>query len=218
MVKSSCFKEVLYDGRYNSRLCKEQNANMFSVFFNYLNADKQQTIKHSVLQNDSILKITTPYMRFYELEALCALGEQESVMKEMKAYWGGMLKEGATSFWEKYNPEETGTRHLAMYGRPYGKSLCHAWGASPIYLLGKYYLGVKPTKPGYEEYSVTPCLGGLKWMEGTVPTPYGNIHIYMDKKEIRIKSDGGKGVLNIPTRKGMKAMTIEPGEEQVFKY
>ena len=46
-------------------------------------------------------------MRFYELEALCALGEQESVMKEMKAYWGGMLKEGATSFWEKYNPEET---------------------------------------------------------------------------------------------------------------
>ncbi len=125
---------------------------------------------------------------------------------------------GATSFWEKYNPEETGTRHLAMYGRPYGKSLCHAWGASPIYLLGKYYLGVKPTKPGYEEYSVTPCLGGLKWMEGTVPTPYGNIHIYMDKKEIRIKSDGGKGVLNIPTRKGMKAMTIEPGEEQVFKY
>ena len=157
-------------------------------------------------------------MRFYELEALCALGEQESVMKEMKAYWGGMLKEGATSFWEKYNPEETGTRHLAMYGRPYGKSLCHAWGASPIYLLGKYYLGVKPTKPGYEEYSGTPCLGGWKWMEGTVPTPYGNIHIYMDKKEIRIKSDGGKGVLNIPTRKGMKAMTIEPGEEQVFKY
>lgn len=75
-------------------------ANMFSVFFQYLNADKQQAIKNSVLLNDSILKITTPYMRFYELEALCALGEQEAVMKEMKAYWGGMLKEGATSFWE----------------------------------------------------------------------------------------------------------------------
>ena len=60
--------------------------------------------------------------------------------------------------------------------------------------------------------------GGLKWMEGTVPTPYGNIHIYMDKKVIRIKSDGGKGILNIPTRKGMKAMTIETRKEQVFKY
>ncbi len=49
---------------------------MFSVFFDYLNADKQQAIKQSVLLNDEILKITTPYMRFYELEALCALGEQ----------------------------------------------------------------------------------------------------------------------------------------------
>lgn len=91
-------------------------------------------------------------------------------------------------------------------------------GSQPHLFVGQILSGSKPTKPGYEEYSVTPCLGGLKWMEGTVPTPYGNIHIYMDKKEIRIKSDGGKGVLNIPTRKGIKAMTIEPGEEQVFKY
>ena len=101
-------------------------------------------------------------MRFYELEALCALGEQDAVMKEIKAYWGGMLKEGATSFWEKYNPEEIGTQHLAMYGRPYGKSLCHAWGASPVYLLGKYYLGVKPVKEGYKEFAIAPVLGGLK--------------------------------------------------------
>ena len=59
----------------------------------------------------------------------------------------------------------------------------------------------------------------MVWIgNGRCAHTYGNIHIYMDKKVIRIKSDGGKGVLNIPTRKGMKAMTIEPGEEQVFKY
>ena len=28
-----------------------------------------------------------------------------------------------------------------------GKSLCHAWGASPIYLLGKYYLVIRPLTP-----------------------------------------------------------------------
>ena len=180
-------------------------ANMFSVFFQYLNADKQQAIKNSVLLNDSILKITTPYMRFYELEALCALGEQDAVMKEMKAYWGGMLKEGATSFWEKYNPEETGTQHLAMYGRPYGKSLCHAWGASPIYLLGKYYLGVKPVKEGYKEFAIAPVLGGLKWMEGTVPTPNGNIHVYMNSKTMKVKATEGKGYLTIKSRRSPKA-------------
>lgn len=32
MVKSSCFKEVLYDGRYNSRLCKEQKEKKISIF------------------------------------------------------------------------------------------------------------------------------------------------------------------------------------------
>ena len=63
-------------------------SNMFSVIFGYSDAGKQEDIKQNVLLNDSILKITTPYMRFYELEALCALGEQELVMQEIKDYWG----------------------------------------------------------------------------------------------------------------------------------
>ncbi len=193
-------------------------ANMFATFFNYLEPEKQQSIKKSVLLNDSIMKITTPYMRFYELEALCALGEQEEVMKEMKAYWGGMLKEGATSFWEKYNPEESGAEHLSMYGRPYGKSLCHAWGASPIYLLGKYYLGVTPTSAGYQTYDIMPTLGGLKWMEGTVPTPFGEVSVFMDRKTIKVKSSGGVGTLYIPTKTGRKAVEIEPGKEYKFNY
>ncbi len=183
------------DGRQSDVVTRY--ANMFAVFFGYLDGQQKQDVKHSVLLNDDVMKITTPYMRFYELEALCELGEQERVMREMKAYWGGMLREGATSFWEKYNPEETGTAHLAMYGRPYGKSLCHAWGASPIYLLGKYYLGVRPVKPGYEEVAVTPVLGGLEWMEGTVPTPRGDIRLSMNTSSIRLSLGGSKGWLSL---------------------
>ncbi len=213
-------KQALVHNRINGQQSEAvtRYANMFATFFNYLEPEQQQTIKNSVLLNDSILKITTPYMRFYELEALCALGEQNEVLKEMKAYWGGMLNEGATSFWEKYNPEESGDQHLAMYGRPYGKSLCHAWGASPIYLLGKYYLGVQPTSAGYETYSITPTLGGLKWMEGTVPTPFGEVSVFMDRKTIKVKSSGGVGTLYVPTGKGRKAVTIEPGKEYKFSY
>jgi len=170
-------------------------ANIFAILFDYVDNEKKQGIKKNVLLNDSIMKITTPYMRFYELASLCALGEQPYVTKEIKAYWGGMLKLGATSFWEKYNPEEKGSEHYAMYGRPFGKSLCHAWGASPLYLLGKYYLGVSPVKPGYEEFSVEPSLGGLEWIKGSVPTPYGNIQVFMDKKTIKVASPGGKGYL-----------------------
>jgi len=169
--------------------------NMFAVLFDYLDAEKTKAVKDNVLLNPDALKITTPYMRFYELEALCMLGEYRHVLKEIRDYWGGMLNLGATSFWEKYNPDETGTEHLAMYGRPFGKSLCHAWGASPIYLLGKYYLGVKPEKEGYKEFSIRPVLGDLKWMEGSVPTPKGDIKVYMDKKQIKVSATEGEGYL-----------------------
>ena len=175
-------------------------ANMFGIFFNYFTEEQKLAVKQHVLLNDSIQKITTPYMRFYELEALCAMGEQSYVLNQMKDYWGGMLNLGATSFWEEYNPDKKGTEHLAMYGRKYGKSLCHAWGASPIYLLGKYYLGVSPTKPGYETYTIQPQLGGLQWMQGKVPTPNGEIEVYMNASEIKITGACGTGTLKFKSK------------------
>ena len=175
-------------------------ANMFSIFFNYLDDAKKQDVKKYVLLNNDVPKITTPYMRFYELESLCAMGEQSYVLKQMKDYWGGMLKLGATTFWEEYNPAKSGADVYAMYGRPYGKSLCHAWGASPIYLLGKYYLGVKPTSPGYKDYLIEPNLGGLQWMRGTVPTPNGDIKVYVSTKQIKVSADDGLGTLRFKSK------------------
>ncbi|MBV5282909.1 MAG: alpha-rhamnosidase [Paludibacter sp.] len=219
-----------FDGKQQEQITRYSN--MFAVFFNYLSPEKQQLIKKSVLMNDSVMKISTPYMRFYELEALCAMGEQKAVMKEMKDYWGGMIREGATSFWEKYNTIDKGTQHLAMYGRPYGKSLCHAWGASPIYLLGKYYLGIQPVKAGYSEFAIAPNLGGMKWMEGTVPTPKGEIKLYMNEKNIKVTATEGKGYLTFVSKSKPKAskglveklegnkyrLLIEGKEEVVVSY
>lgn len=210
-------KQALVHNRLNGKQSEDvfRYPNMFAIIFGYLDEERQQTVKNSVILNEDVLRITTPYMRFYELEALCMLNEQDKVMKEIKDYWGGMLKEGATSFWEKYNPDEHGTEKLAMYGRPYGKSLCHAWGASPIYLLGKYYLGVKPTKPGYEEYTVEPALGGLEWMEGTVPAPFGSIYVKMDGNSVTVKSDGGHGTLILEN--GKRNIEIPSGKEITIK-
>ena len=185
------------DGSLDEQLTRYPN--MFGLFYGYFDEAKRARVVKDVLLNDNVLKIQTPYMRFYELESLCSLGMQETVTKEIKSYWGGMLNLGATSFWELYNPAEKGVAHYAMYGRRYGKSLCHAWGASPTYLLGKYYLGVTPTQPGFAAYEVKPNLGGLDWIEGDVPTPLGRIHVKFDKKSVSVLSDGGKGVLVLPT-------------------
>ena len=207
--EQKAYYHAIEDGKINKQITKFSN--MFAILYGLAYEEERHEIMQSVMLNPVIDPITTPYMRFYELETLCIDGLQEQVLHEMKAYWGGMLREGATSFWEKYNPEEKGAQHLAMYGRPYGKSLCHAWGASPIYLIGKYFLGVRPTKPGYEEYEVHPALGGLKWMEGNVPTPFGKIHVKMNTHEISVQSDGGHGTLiigdqqiSIPANKEIK--------------
>ena len=191
--RQQAFMHSIEDGEMNTMITKFPN--MFAIIYDIVDEEDKQTLLKGVMLNDKIEAITTPYMRFYELEALCKMGLQETVLPEIKAYWGGMLREGATSFWEKYIPSETGTQHLSMYGRPYGKSLCHAWGASPVYLLGRYFLGVEPQKPGYETFLVRPRLGGLQWMRGDVPTPFGKIHVEMDAHHVTVQSDGGEGSL-----------------------
>ena len=191
--EEKAYYHAIEDGVMNRQITKFPN--MFAIIYGMAHEEQRQEIMQRVMLNPKVDPITTPYMRFYELEALCIDGLQTQVLQEIRDYWGGMLREGATSFWEKYVPTEKGVQHLAMYGRPYGKSLCHAWGASPVYLLGKYYLGVQPTKPGYEEYEVRPALGDLEWMEGDVPTPQGMIHVYMDRKQIKIRATEGRGTL-----------------------
>ena len=205
--QDAAYLHAIEDGKLNRQITKFPN--MFAILYGLSYEEERREIMQSVMLNPAIDPITTPYMRFYELEALCMMGYHTEVLQEIRDYWGGMLKEGATSFWEKYVPSETGTQHLAMYGRPYGKSLCHAWGASPVYLLGKYYLGVQPTKPGYEEYEVRPVLGDLEWMEGDVPTPHGMIHVSMDRQHIKIRATEGRGTLFV----GNQTHTIEPGKE-----
>ena len=209
--EQQAYLHALEDGVMNPQVTKFPN--MFAILYGLSDEEEHQDIMQRVMLNPAIPPITTPYMRFYELETLCLMGHQTQVLREMRDYWGGMLREGATTFWEKYNPEETGTQHLAMYGRPYGKSLCHAWGASPLYLLGKYFLGVRPTKPGYEEYVVEPHLGDLEWMQGDVPTPFGLIHVEMDRHQIKIRATGGRGTLIF----GNRQVNIEADRDTILQ-
>ena len=201
---------ALENGVLNTQVTKFPN--MFAILYGLTDETESRQIMEQVMLNPDVAPITTPYMRFYELETLCKMGMQSRVLSEMKDYWGGMIREGATTFWEKYVPTESGTQHLSMYGRPYGKSLCHAWGASPLYLIGRYFLGVEPVKPGYEEYVVRPVTGGLDWMEGEVPTPFGKIHVRMDQQKVTVRSDGGRGMLLV----GDHCIDIPPQQEIII--
>lgn len=218
------------NGVINKSMTKHPS--ILAILTGLLDKEKVEQVKNKVILNTDLPEITTPYFRFFELDALCEIGEHEYVTKEMLAYWGGMLELGATSFWEEYKPNLTGSEHYAMYNRPFGKSLCHAWGASPVYILGKYYLGVRPLTPGYETYLVEPNLGGLQWIEGTVPMENGKVNIYMNAEQIKINSSSGRGYLRVRSSKEPQVLSgelrsigenyyelvIEANREYIVKY
>lgn len=54
-----------------------------------------------------------------------------------------------------------------MYGDPYGKSLCHAWAASPIYLLARYFVGLRPLPSG--GYEARPEARFFRELDATFP-------------------------------------------------
>lgn len=65
------------------------------------------------------------------------------------------------------------------------------------YWGGMLDLGVSPITPGYQTYCIDPHLGGLEWIEGTVPTELGDVNLYMDTRNIKIQTAGGKGFFRI---------------------
>ncbi len=145
-----------------------RHANILAIVFDLVNEERKRQIAQSVLFNAAVPAITTPYFRFFELDALCRLGCLKEVLTEIKSYWGGMLKLGAVTFWEEYDPKLPLEKQYAMYGDPFGKSLCHAWAASPIYLLARYFVGLRPDQDSASGFAIHPAPGFFDSLDCTL--------------------------------------------------
>ena len=189
-----------------------RHANIFAVMYDIATDGQARSILKNVLKNDSITKITTPYFEGYELDVLAKLGELSAVEEMLTSYYGGMINLGAQTIWEEYHPEMSGIEHYAMYGGKYEKSLCHAWGASPIYLFGRYYLGVYATDIGYKTFTVEPRLGGLREICGTAPVGEGTVTVMLNKERLSVAVTKEGGTLLFGGRK----YTLRPGEPTVI--
>lgn len=95
-------------------------------------------ILHRVAQHQNAVRIVTPYMYHYYIEAFLQCGEKEEALQIMKTYWGGMAKQGADTFWELYDPKNP---EASPYGGTIVNSYCHAWSCAPAYFLRRYYTG-----------------------------------------------------------------------------
>lgn len=133
------------------------------------------------------------FMSYYLLKA-AAHKDTAKALDAMEEYYGGMLKMGATTFWEDFDLEwmqnaapvdelvPDGMRdihgdHGAYCYEGFRHSLCHGWSSGPTAFLAETVLGIRILEVGCRKVAIRPDLGNLKWAEGTYPTPFGNIFV-----------------------------------------
>lgn len=161
-----------------------RQCNLLAYLYLPCSAKIRSSIYKNVILNDSVRQITTPYFKFYEYQVHGMEGNIALLEDSIRNYYGAMIQTGATTLYEEFDPTLSGAQHYAMYGRPFEKSLCHAWSASPIYLMGRFRMGVANTGVAYDSFDVRPVLDGLAEFSGTVPLPKGEVRI--DKRADRI--------------------------------
>ncbi|KAF9878324.1 alpha-l-rhamnosidase [Colletotrichum karsti] len=108
--------------------------------------DVAQRALLNTLAHPDALKPLTPYLWHHVCDALATVGLYEKCVEIMSDYWGGMVRAGADTFWECYNPEDP---QASPYGDVRNNSFCHAWSCTPTYLLReklKEFVGVNGTR------------------------------------------------------------------------
>ena len=185
-----------------------RQTNILAYLFLPCTKEQKADIYERVILNPGVRQITTPYFKFYENQVHCQAGQSGILEDSIRSYYGSMLDTGATTLYEEYDPTMEGVQHYAMYGHPFEKSLCHAWSASPIYLLGCYRLGVQNTGIAYDTFDVRPDLGNLTSFSGTVPVPGGEVRVWANAHEIRVWTNVSGGTLYA----GGQAYPLSPGE------
>lgn len=167
-----------------------RHAGFLSVISGLADKSEYEAIRNTLTGKEAD-PVGTPYMAGFELMGLNRVGGNEAFFDGLKTVWGEMLHLGATTFWEAYDSKNQGNEHYAFYGRPYAKSLCHAWGAGPAALLPSEILNLRPTDTGWSTFSIDPTLGNLTWIEATVPTPLGEIEVEIKRGRMQLKVPAG---------------------------
>lgn len=156
-----------------------RQANIFAVVFGMVDSARAARIGDE-LACDALPPVGTPYVFGWELIALARTGHRQAFFDGLERVFGGMLDQGATTFWEGYDAAAKGDKHYVFYGRPWGKSLCHVWSAWPAVLFVSEVMGVRPTSDGWKTWERKP-LCECPNLGAKIPTPQGVLTLGPDR-------------------------------------
>ena len=202
-------KGAFVDSYESGKRFVSRHSNILAYLFLPMDEARKAALYEHAILNEAVPQITTPYFKFYENLVHCEAGNDAGLEDSIREYFGGMLKLGATTLYEQFDPTQPGVERFAMYGHPFEKSLCHAWSCSPIYLLGRYRAGVRRTGVGYGTFEVAPKRGGLERFDCTVPLPAGEVRVRMEGERLWVLATAPGGTLLF----GGKSYPLEVGKE-----
>ena len=163
-----------------------RHANFFALLTD-LPAPEQRPAIAEALLGDGLPPVGTPYMAALEIWALHRSGASGRAVERLRRIWGGMLRQGASTFFEAWREGAGERERYSFYGRPYGLSLCHAWSAGPAALLPLIYADCEPAADGWEQYRAREVFPGREF-QLTVPLPGNELFIESGPDGFRIGS------------------------------
>lgn len=151
----------------------------------------QKTAADEILHDGA--KGFSTFMSYYLLK-VAGTENMAATLSALRAYYGGMLEMGATTFWEDFDlswkknaapidaPVPEGKRDIhgdngAYCYKGFRCSLCHGWSSAPTAFLAEEVLGIRIAAVGCKEICLRPQLGDLQWAKGTYPLPQGVLEV-----------------------------------------
>ncbi len=142
--------------------------------------------------DDGSINGFSAFLSYYVCKALCLGGKRAEALRQLKGFYGGMLKLGATTFWEAFVPsavdgvcrvDEIPEEGQKCIHGAFGKgmcyeglrnSLCHGWSSGAVPFIMEEILGIDYDAVS-KKLTLKPDLCELKWAKGTYPLENGEI-------------------------------------------
>ncbi|MBS1371232.1 MAG: hypothetical protein HPZ91_14875 [Lentisphaeria bacterium] len=154
------------------------HTNMFALAFGVADTDK--TAKAAEFIDRAGMRCSVYGAQFY-LDALFECRRADRAVELMTAdsdrSWLHMIELGATTATEAWNPEL----------KP-NMSFVHPWGSAPGNIVSRRLFGLRPTAPGWKEFSFDPQPGPLQFGSLRLKTPAGVIAAGFDRRDGELKS------------------------------
>jgi hypothetical protein len=164
-----------------------------ALAFKVLSGETSATEAYDFLTKGNAKGMTT-FLSYYTLKAVAMGGDIQVAIDMLREYYGGMLKRGATTFWEdfdiewregsgridellKENEKDIHGDYGAYCYKGFRHSLCHGWSSGVVPFIMEQVVGIEIMEAGCKKIRITPNIGSLKYVKANYPTPFGIIKI-----------------------------------------